>query len=113
MIFNVRAILGLCAIALTLNAGAINIFTDGLGTVSPDLTGKNLIGGRTYSLTAKPRDGYKFDRWTFQGSPDEFSSPRLSITFLDGILFVKNGTNYDSEGMSDSTVTANFVPKTI
>lgn len=113
MIFKVRAILGLSAVAFNFNAGAINISTEGLGMVSPDLTGKQLIGGRTYTLTARPRAGYKFDRWTFQGSPDEFSSPKLSMTLLDGILFVKSGTNYNSEGLSDSTVTANFVPKTI
>jgi hypothetical protein len=110
MINKMRAFLGLCAVAFCSTAGAINISTEGLGTVSPDLTGKQLIGGTTYTLTAKPRAGYKFDRWI---SSDEFRSPKLSITLLNGLLYVKNGTNYYYIGGSDSTITASFVSKTI
>lgn len=106
-----RAILGFCAVALNLNVHAITILTEGLGTVSPDLTGKNLIGGRTYTLTAKPHAGYAFDYWEVDA--DQYNSQKLSITLLNGLLFVKDGTKDTLVGAFDSTITAHFGAKPI
>jgi len=116
MNYKVRAIIGLCIVLLGLKAGAINILIEGWGTVSPDLTGKSLIAGKTYTLTAKPRAGHRFDYWIITDDYDnyhEYDSPKLSFTLLSGLLYVKNGTNYDFACPSDSHITAYMGPKAI
>jgi PKD repeat protein len=116
MNYKVRAIVGLCLILFSLKAFAITIIIDGGGTVSPDLTGKNLIANRTYTLTAKPQAGHRFEYWTITddyGSYYEYDSPKLSFILLNGLLYVKNGTNYDFAAPFDSHITANMGPKAI
>jgi len=122
MNYKVRAIVGLCVIFFSFKACAITIMTESGstvsgGTVSPDLTGKNLIEGRTYTLTAKPSAGYTFDHWTeydsYWETRHEYCSPKVSFTLLDGVVYVKDGTNYDFAGPFDCYFTAHFVPKTI
>jgi hypothetical protein len=122
MNYKVRAIVGLCLVLFSLKALAITIITEsgGLvsgGTVSPDLTGKNLIANRIYTLTAKPRAGYTFDHWsvwdTYYETRHEYYSPKLSFTLLNGFVAIKDGTNYDFAGPINDYFTAYFVPKPI
>jgi uncharacterized delta-60 repeat protein len=43
---------------------SLTVLTNGLGTVSPNYSGKSLELGRTYSLTAKPGSGQIFAGWS-------------------------------------------------
>jgi hypothetical protein len=118
MNYKVRAIVGLCLILVSLKARAINISIEDGGTVSPDLSRKHLIGGRTYTLTAKPRAGYRFDHWSvadfyYSDHRLEYDSPKLSVTLLNGLLYIKHGTNYDFAGSFETYFTAHFAAKAI
>src|SRR5258705_2481534 len=112
MIFKVRVFLGLCVALFSLKADAIYIFAEGGGTVSPDLTGKNLIAGRTYTLIAKPTPGYTFDHWTVSDYYASVSS-KLRFAVLNGLLYLEDGTNRVYAGPINADFTAHFLAKTI
>src|ERR1041385_3461914 len=117
MTIKVLAIFGLGVVLFGLKACGINISMEGLGTITPDLNGRILVGERTYTITAKPRAGFTFGGWSvwdpYYGVDTEFHSPTLNITLVDGQLFVKRGTNYESAGSFDASFTARFLPKNI
>lgn len=112
MRLKVRAILGLCAVLFSLMAPAVEIYIEGGGTVSPDLTGKNLVAGRTYTVTAKPSPGYTFGHWNI----DEYfasESPKLRVMILNGRFYVEDGTNYLYVGNFNTYIMAHFLPKAV
>jgi uncharacterized delta-60 repeat protein/uncharacterized repeat protein (TIGR02543 family) len=52
-------------VTLTNDSGAtLTLITSGAGGIGPKLSGKSLVVGRTYALTAVPARGYVFDGWT-------------------------------------------------
>jgi hypothetical protein len=55
----------------------------GNGTVSPDLDGRSLEVGKSYTLTAKPAPGHKFAGWT---GGITSSQPRLTFTMQPGLV---------------------------
>jgi hypothetical protein len=71
------------------------VAANGLGTVGPDLTSKQLAVGSTDTLTATPAKGWTFNNWTTSGlaaSPDT-KSPVLKFTVS-----------------ANAIITANFIP---
>ncbi|MEI6714148.1 MAG: SUMF1/EgtB/PvdO family nonheme iron enzyme [Verrucomicrobiota bacterium] len=80
---------------------------DGQGTVSSDSGGvPRWVSGRTYTLTAKPKDGFLFDRWqpTIQGL-DTYSV--LSLMRLPEEDLVNPVLKFTYAG---AKLTAHFVP---
>lgn len=87
---------------------------DGSGTVSPHYSGKELVVGRSYSLTARPTSGYVFSHWTSGG--DVFG-PTIGFTMQSNLMvhahFVPNpfspmagtfnGLFYRADGVSVGT----------
>lgn len=45
----------------------LTVFVDGSGTIAPNLNGKALGLGKSYSMTARPGKGFKFLNWTGAG----------------------------------------------
>lgn len=77
MHLKARWTIGFCALFLCTRTFAITITTEGGGAVSPDLTGKNLIAGRTYTLTAKARAG---DFQVLLRAVDDANQPGVTAT---------------------------------
>jgi PKD repeat protein len=104
MNFKVWALLGLCLALFLSKAAAVDIYTWGPGTITPDLDGKNLVEGRIYTITAHPAPGYVLRYWDVN---NHYAPITLSIQIvqLGGDLYVKNGTNYEA---SYGYVQANF-----
>jgi hypothetical protein len=66
---------------------ALTVTTNGVGTVSPDLNGKILQLGNTYTVTAKPGAGNVLSNWT--GS---LTSTAVKLTFVMVSNMVLNAT---------------------
>src|SRR6266481_4936573 len=92
MICKVRAFVGLFVVLATLRASGFEIYSDGNGTISPDLDGKDLVEGRIYTITARPLPGFLFYVWHLNG--DTLTSPVLQIMQLNGTLYVKEGAEF-------------------
>jgi hypothetical protein len=60
------------------------------GSVSPNYNGKNLTDGKTYSMTATAKSGFKFTGWT--GSTNT-SKAKISFAAANGLAFTANFTD--------------------
>jgi hypothetical protein len=71
------------------------VAANGLGTIGPDLTSKELAVGSADTLTATPAKGWVFDKWTTSGLADGLvtNSPVLKFTVS-----------------ANAIITANFIP---
>jgi len=63
---------------------ALSLRTNGLGAVNPNLNGKQLVVGRTYTVTARPGAGQVFAGWEGIAS----TSPTLKFVMQPGLAFV-------------------------
>jgi hypothetical protein len=68
MMYKVRAIVGLFVVLASLSASGFEIYSDGGGTIAPDLYGKDLVEGRIYTITARPQPGFLFYVWHLKGT---------------------------------------------
>src|SRR5262249_14601976 len=105
MMYKVRAVVGLFVVLASLSAAGFEIYSDGDGTISPDLNGKDLVEGRIYTIAARPLPGFLFYAWHFNG--DDVTSPVLQIKQLNGTLYVKEGAEFIPS--SDGVLFADFV----
>ncbi len=65
----------------------ISVEVDGEGTVSPNLDGAPLKAGKTYTLTAKPKQGYIFSGWSGTISNN---TPKLAFVPQEGMNLQAN-----------------------
>ncbi len=56
----------------------------GRGTLSPNLNGKSLVVGRTYTMTALPGPGYAFSTW--RGTGLESHAPKLTFVMTKALV---------------------------
>jgi hypothetical protein len=70
---------------VSFHTAALTVVVDGAGTVKPNLDGRALEIGRTYTLTAKPAAGNIFSNWT--GSVTS-SAPVLNFVMESNLVLV-------------------------
>jgi len=69
------------------DAAILTVRTNGVGTVTPDLNGQDLLIGKIYTITAKPGKGYVFSNWT--GSVLT-AIPKLSFIMQENMILEAN-----------------------
>ena len=107
MNYKVRAIVGFLVVLANLGASGFEIYSDGPGRISPDfdgIDGKNMVGGRIYTISARPFPGFFFYAWHFNG--DYLTSRVLQIKQVNGTLYVKEGAEFIPS--SDGVLFADF-----
>src|SRR5262249_54571233 len=81
---------------------ALEVTISGNGTVSPNLNGKMLMVGKSYTMTARPSAGSVFVNWTGSSSS---SSPVLMFVMQSNLVFQ---ANFAPKQSGPGTVNATF-----
>ena len=69
-------------------SGVLEVQINGTGSVVPDLNGRTLELGKTYSVTAKPARGQIFSGWQNAGSIT--NNPKISFLMTSNLVLVAN-----------------------
>ncbi len=66
----------------------ITVETNGYGVIGKNYNGDNLIIGDTYAMTAKPKNGFKFVKWTDGDNTTLTTHPTLKFEMTSNLVFV-------------------------